>query len=71
MIAEGPDSATTLAQGSAAISATLLRGPADAGAGQEAVTLGPLQLLVILGLTILLVLLAILVIWRIRQTRSK
>ena len=54
-----------------AAAAALLRGPGDAGAGQEVAALGTAQVLVILSLVVLLVLLAVLVAWRMRRTRSK
>ncbi len=51
--------------------ALLLRGPADAGAGQEPVMLGLSQVLVIAGMVALVLLLAGLVFWRVRRNRSK
>ncbi len=60
------------ARGLATTSATLLlRGPADAGAGQEPVMFDLAQVLVIVGLVVLALVLAGLVFWRLRRTRSK
>ncbi len=61
----------TLARGLATTSATLLRGPADAGAGQEPVMFDLPQVLVVAGMVVLVLVLAGLVFWRVRRTRSK
>jgi hypothetical protein len=49
----------------------LLRGPGDAGAGQEPVMLGLSQVLVMAGMVALVLLLAGLVFWRVRRNRFK
>jgi hypothetical protein len=73
MTTEGLGLVDTLARGLATTcSVALLRGPADAGADSaEPVAFGLPQVLLTLGLIFLLVMLAVLVVWRIRRTRSK
>ncbi len=73
MYAEGLDLlVATQAQGLATTSATLLlRGPGDAGAGQEPVMFDLPQILVVIGMAVLVLALAGLVFWRVRRTRSK
>jgi hypothetical protein len=62
----------TLARGLVTSSATLLlRGPGDAGAGQEPLIFDPPQVLVIVGIVVLVLVFAGLVFWRVRRTRSK
>ena len=52
--------------------ALLLRGPADAGADSaEPVVFGLSEVLLTLALIVLLAALVVLVVWRIRRTRSK
>ncbi len=73
MYAEGLDLlVATQAQGLATTSAmVLLRGPGDAGAGQEPVIFDLPQVLVIVGMVVLALVFAGLVFWRVRKTRSK